>query len=260
LDLHTCVPLSQLAGVRATAPQAQEGSPAREMRKESAFSRYTRACARAYRSLLSLLRPQQQPPARRLPLPPPGKKDGKVSPPGKAVVWNPPPATRAPPSPAVRVAALDVDIMVVDRCVRKLFRVLHGTTNNNSDGCDFLGMSSRTPAGRAFLQRQLEELMAEKARYKEEKLALLDQMEPRRHSRLPSSVPDHEAVERTTALWLDAVTMGTYDGPRRVASLYARDAVLWGTEVYAPLDEARGATMVSSDVVRDTPEQIYAYF
>ncbi|CAN0190999.1 unnamed protein product [Ectocarpus sp. 6 AP-2014] len=229
------------------------------MRKESSFSWCTRACARAYRSLLSLLRPrQQQTPARHLPQPPPGK-DSKVCPPGKTV-WNPPPATRAP-SPSVRVAALDVDIMVVDRCVRKLFRVLHGTTNSGGRGGDFLGMSSRTPGGRAFLQRQLEELMAEKARYKEEKLALLDQMEPRRHSRLPSSVPaDHKAVERTTALWLDAVTMGTYDGPRRVADLYARDAVLWGTEVFAPLDEARGATMVSSEVVRDTPEQIYAYF
>lgn len=110
------------------------------------------------------------------------------------MVWNPPRATRAPtraPSPSVSVAALDVDIMVVDRCVRKLFRVLHSTATNDSSGssADFLGMSSRTPAGRAFLQRQLEELMAEKARYKEEKLALLDQMEPRRRSRLPSSVP-----------------------------------------------------------------------
>lgn len=77
----------------------------------------------------------------------------------------------------------------MDRCVRKLFRVLHGTMNSGGRGGDFLGMSSQTPAGRVFLQRQLEELMAEKARYKEEKLALLDQMEPRRHSRLPSSVP-----------------------------------------------------------------------
>ena len=49
----------------------------------------------------------------------------------------------------------------------------------------------------------------------------------------------------TTAVWKDTVTMGKADTPRKVADLYAPDATLWGTV---------------SEEVRDTPEQIYAYF
>lgn len=41
------------------------------------------------------------------------------------------------------------------------------------------------------------------------------------------------------------MTMGTPDAPRKTASLYAMDGVLWGTV---------------SEEVRDTPEEIYDYF
>lgn len=46
-------------------------------------------------------------------------------------------------------------------------------------------------------------------------------------------------------MWKDTVTMGKEDTPRKVADLYAPDATLWGTV---------------SEEVRDSPEQIYAYF
>lgn len=46
-------------------------------------------------------------------------------------------------------------------------------------------------------------------------------------------------------VWKETVTSGTYDAPKKTAALYAEDGVLWGTV---------------SEEVRDTPEQIYAYF
>ncbi|CAM9337954.1 unnamed protein product [Ectocarpus sp. 12 AP-2014] len=65
------------------------------------------------------------------------------------------------------------------------------------------------------------------------------------------------AVELTTKLWADTVTLGTFDAPRKAADLYAPDGVLWGTEAFAfddPLWE------YASELVRNTPEQIYAYY
>ena len=56
---------------------------------------------------------------------------------------------------------------------------------------------------------------------------------------------DREAVAATTMVWKETVTSGTYDAPKKTAALYAEDGVLWGTV---------------SEEVRDTPEQIYAYF
>lgn len=56
---------------------------------------------------------------------------------------------------------------------------------------------------------------------------------------------DRKAVAATTAIWKDTVTSGTYDAPKKTAALYAADATLWGTV---------------SEEVRDTPQQIYAYF
>ncbi|CAM9215206.1 unnamed protein product [Ectocarpus sp. 8 AP-2014] len=56
---------------------------------------------------------------------------------------------------------------------------------------------------------------------------------------------DQKAVAATAVVWKDTVTMGTDDTPRKTADLYAQDATLWGTV---------------SEEVRDTPEQIYAYF
>ncbi|CAN0444928.1 unnamed protein product, partial [Hapterophycus canaliculatus] len=52
-------------------------------------------------------------------------------------------------------------------------------------------------------------------------------------------------VADTTLVWKETVTSGTYDAPKKTAALYAEDGVLWGTV---------------SEEVRDTPEQIYAYF
>ncbi|CAN0357424.1 unnamed protein product, partial [Hapterophycus canaliculatus] len=52
-------------------------------------------------------------------------------------------------------------------------------------------------------------------------------------------------VAATTVVWKDTVTSGAKDTPRKTADLYAKDATLWGTV---------------SEEVRDTPEQIYAYF
>ena len=56
---------------------------------------------------------------------------------------------------------------------------------------------------------------------------------------------DQKAVAATTIVWKETVTSGTYDAPKKTAALYAEDGVLWGTV---------------SEEVRDTPEQIYAYF
>ena len=56
---------------------------------------------------------------------------------------------------------------------------------------------------------------------------------------------------------MKTVTAGAYDAPRKTAALYAADGVLWGTEVHAPDDPLWGAV---SEEVRDTPEQIYAYY
>ncbi len=58
-------------------------------------------------------------------------------------------------------------------------------------------------------------------------------------------------------MWTETVTSGTYDAPRKVAALYAEDAVLWGTEVCGPDDDLWGTV---SESVRDSPPQIYAYF
>lgn len=64
-------------------------------------------------------------------------------------------------------------------------------------------------------------------------------------------------MSETTLAWTETVTRGTYDAPKRTAELYAPDAILWGTEVCGPDDDLWGTV---SETVRDTPEQIYAYF
>ncbi|CAM9833116.1 unnamed protein product [Ectocarpus fasciculatus] len=75
----------------------------------------------------------------------------------------------------------------------------------------------------------------------------------------PSSVPvsDEKAVEQTIFSWMETVTSGTYDAPRQAAELYAPDGVFCGTEIFAPDDPLWGS---ASEVVRNTPEQIYAYY
>lgn len=68
---------------------------------------------------------------------------------------------------------------------------------------------------------------------------------------------DKKAVARASLAWIEAVTAETCDAPKRAAALYAQDGVLWGTEVHAPDDPLWGTT---SEEVRDTPGQIYAYY
>ena len=68
---------------------------------------------------------------------------------------------------------------------------------------------------------------------------------------------DQEAVALASVEWMKTVTAGAYDAPRKTAALYAADGVLWGTEVCAPDDQQWGTV---SEEVRDTPEQIYAYY
>ncbi|CAN0567503.1 unnamed protein product, partial [Ectocarpus sp. 12 AP-2014] len=68
---------------------------------------------------------------------------------------------------------------------------------------------------------------------------------------------DEQAVEQTILSWMETVTSGTYDAPRQAAELYAPDGVFCGTEIFAPDDPLWGS---ASEVVRNTPEQIYAYY
>ncbi|CAM9556637.1 unnamed protein product, partial [Ectocarpus sp. 13 AM-2016] len=68
---------------------------------------------------------------------------------------------------------------------------------------------------------------------------------------------DEQAVEQTIFSWMETVTSGTYDAPRQAAELYAPDGVFCGTEIFAPDDPLWGS---ASEVVRNTPEQIYAYY
>lgn len=66
---------------------------------------------------------------------------------------------------------------------------------------------------------------------------------------LPSSFAQTKTAEKevaeTTDIWLDTVTSGTSGVVNEVVSLYAENAVLWGTV---------------SEQVRDTPEEISDYF
>ncbi|CAM9529065.1 unnamed protein product [Ectocarpus sp. 12 AP-2014] len=160
----------------------------------------------------------------------------------------------------VSLGALEWDIKLVDGDVRKLLSCLQGKPGAQT----YAGTSNETEQGRAFLKKQLDGLMAEKAQYKEKRLALLQLQQelpklqedeeyaagaPEPEAPAPPAAPTEEedkaAVAATTVVWKDTVTSGTYDAPKKTAALYAEDGVLWGTV---------------SEEVRDTPEQIYAYF
>lgn len=69
-------------------------------------------------------------------------------------------------SVAVSVAAIDLDIQLVDLDVRKVLAALHGEAK-------YAGNSASSPRGKAFLEKELESLMVAKAQYKEKKLARL---------------------------------------------------------------------------------------
>lgn len=68
---------------------------------------------------------------------------------------------------------------------------------------------------------------------------------------------DQKAVERASTLWMNTLTLGTYDAPRKAAELYTPDGVLWGSEVYSADSPLWGT---GDELIRNTPGQIYAYY
>ncbi|CAN0464415.1 unnamed protein product, partial [Ectocarpus sp. 12 AP-2014] len=175
------------------------------------------------------------------------------------------------------VVAVDWEIARVDAEVREVLGALQG----KSEGSPYAGRS------KDVLEKTLDDLMREKTEYKEKRLALLELQDDKQKARgsdaaekpqqpaqgktgsgavaevaiaSPSgSFAEEEtrSVSETTLAWTETVTRGTYDAPKRTAELYAPDAILWGTEVCGPDDDLWGTV---SETVRDTPEQIYAYF
>lgn len=151
------------------------------MKEDGPLDRLRRVCGRIFPRFSSFFRAARPPPA--LVSAAQFEKETR----GNHVVktqWKPPvlPAESEPASPAVSLAALDLDIMLVDKMVRKLFGLLlHGGGGDRGEG-ETIIVSTQTPEGRTFIHQQLEELRAEKARYKEEKLALLERLEPREGS------------------------------------------------------------------------------
>lgn len=67
----------------------------------------------------------------------------------------------------ISIDAMDLEMNLVDTDVRKVLSALHGTSNKQT----YAGSSNSTPEGRAFLQQELDGLLAAKAQYKEIKAA-----------------------------------------------------------------------------------------
>jgi len=68
----------------------------------------------------------------------------------------------------ISIDAIQWDISLVDKDVRKLVEVIQSKTKQA-----YAGTTNETEQGRAFLQKQLDVLMKDKAQYKEKKQALL---------------------------------------------------------------------------------------
>lgn len=94
-----------------------------------------------------------------------------------------------PGSIAVSIGATDLDITLVDNEVRKVLAALHGTKDEA-----YAGRTNDTADGAAFLKKQLERLMKEKAQFKEKKLALLQLQEA-----LPGRQAESQYGERPAA-------------------------------------------------------------
>ncbi|CAB1102344.1 unnamed protein product [Ectocarpus sp. CCAP 1310/34] len=75
---------------------------------------------------------------------------------------------------AVSLAAIDWDVALVDKDVRRLLEVLQ---DDGSEGKTYAGRSNSTPEGKAFLQNQVDGLMREKAQYKEKRMALMQRQQ-----------------------------------------------------------------------------------
>lgn len=77
-------------------------------------------------------------------------------------------------STAVSLAAIDWDVALVDKDVRRLLEVLQ---DDGAEGKTYAGRSNSTPEGKAFLQNQVDGLMREKAQYKEKRMALMQRQQ-----------------------------------------------------------------------------------
>lgn len=98
----------------------------------------------------------------------------------------------------ISIDAIQWDISLVDKDVRKLVEVTQSKTAKT-----YAGTSNATEQGRAFLTKQLDILMKEKAQYKEKKQALLqlqdelpriqEEKAPARKSRLLQASRTHAA-------------------------------------------------------------------
>ncbi len=84
----------------------------------------------------------------------------------------------------ISIDAIQWDISLVDKDVRKLVEVIQSKTRQA-----YAGTTNETEQGRAFLKKQLDVLMKEKAQYKEKKQALLQLQD-----NLPG-IPEDEAAK-----------------------------------------------------------------
>lgn len=75
---------------------------------------------------------------------------------------------------AVSLAAIDWDVALVDKDVRRLLEVLQ---DDGAEGKTYAGRSNSTPQGKAFLQNQVDGLMREKAQYKEKRMVLMQRQQ-----------------------------------------------------------------------------------
>ena len=85
----------------------------------------------------------------------------------------------------ISIDAIEWDISLVDKDVRRLVEVTQSKTKET-----YAGTSNETPQGRAFLKKQLDVLMKEKAQYKEKKQALLQLQDNLQDSNLPGIKED----------------------------------------------------------------------
>lgn len=177
------------------------GIHAATMKNDGPISRFRRVCGRLYPQFSSLFRVRPRPATlirqswRSEKDTTRGNHDNHVV---KPVLWKPPPAAGEAPSAAVRLAAIELDIALVDNIVRKLFAVLLHGDEHDDDVPGGAILSTRSPHWRGFIHQQLEELAREKAKYKEERLALLATIEAGQSTKRSSLIQGTCAVLGTT--------------------------------------------------------------
>ncbi|CAM9351195.1 unnamed protein product [Pylaiella littoralis] len=195
----------------------------------------------------------------------------------------PPGARKGRPSSDVQISALDLDISLVDNLVfRKLLGVTEAFPSDKSSSTNTLQERASPPLEKPHDPLVEGETAGEFLEEGGENLPALEQGGSHLYSsfeiRAPEPAPaegpapenleppfdglsvdqdDYDSVAQACLTFMETVTMGTYDAPKRTADLYAPDGVLWGTEVHAPDDPLWGLV---TEEVRDTPEAIYAYY